>query len=100
MYQIIYTQSAEFDLDSIFNYISEDSRERAVNYLGRIGESISQLMNFPELGKLSKYPELQMLGIRVLPFENYLTFYTVNPDNQSITVLRVLRGTMNYRNLF
>ena len=70
MYKIQYTQTAELDLDSIFNYIAADSRERAVNYLGKIGQSISQLMDYPELGYLGKYPELQVLGIRVLPFES------------------------------
>lgn len=100
MYKIQYTQTAELDLDSIFNYIAADSRERAVNYLGKIGQSISQLKDYPELGYLGKYPELQVLGIRVLPFESYLTFYTVDEAEKIVNVLRVLRGTMNYRKLF
>ena len=77
MYNLIYSEEVDRDLTAIFN-----------------------LQKNPELGTLGKYPELQRLGVRVLPFEHYLILYTVNERNQSVNLLRVIHGSVNYKRLF
>lgn len=59
-----------------------------------------QLQDFPNIGYCGKYPELLKLGIRMLSFEDYLVFYTVNQAEMCVHVLRVLHGSVNYRRLF
>ena len=100
MYNLIYSEEVDRDLTAIFNYIAEDSEMRASEYLGKIETCILHLQKNPELGTLGKYPELQRLGVRVLPFEHYLILYTVNERNQSVNLLRVIHGSLNYKRLF
>lgn len=100
MYKLFYTEEADRDLVAIYNYIAEDSKERAVNYLGKIEKCILQLQDFPNLGNLSRYAELKKLGVKMLPFEDYLIFYTVNCATETVNVIRVLHGSVNYRRLF
>ena len=56
--------------------------------------------DFPDMGFDSKYKELLALGIKILPFEKYLIFHTVNKRRQTVNIIRVLRGSVNYRRLF
>ena len=100
MYKLIYTETAEFDLQSIFDNIAQSSRINAVNYLSKIEQSILQLRDFPEMAPFCRYPEIEALGIRVLSCENHLVFHTVEKDAKTVTVIRVLRGSMDYEKLF
>lgn len=100
MFQLKYTEEADKDLQAIFNRIAADSKENAIKYLGKIEECILRLRDFPKLGNVCKYTELMYLGIRVFPFDNYLIFYTINDKEQTINILHVLHGSVNYRNLF
>ncbi len=100
MYEIIYSEEADNDLTAIFDYIAADSEDNAVNYLGKIEKCILQLQDFPEMGFDSKYKELLALGIKILPFEKYLIFHTVNKNEQTVNIIRVLHGSVNYRRLF
>ena len=52
------------------------------------------------VGYKSRYPELQALGMKVLPFEYHFVFYTVNKAYEIVNIIRSLRGSVNYRNLF
>ena len=99
MYRILYAEKADEDLTEIYNYIAADSPERAAAYLGKMESCILQLQEFPNIGYGGKYPELVKLGIRMLSFEDYLVFYTVNQAEMCVHVLRVLHGSVNYRKL-
>lgn len=100
MYKLKYSEEAENDLTDIFNYIANDSRDRAIKYLGEIEKSILQLESFPEIGHVAGYPELASLGIRILGHDDYLIFYIINKEEQEVRIHRVLRGSMNYVHLF
>lgn len=100
MYELIYSEQADIDLTAIYNYIAADSVERARNYLGKIEKCILQLKDFPEIGSDSRYKELRALGIKILPFEHYLIFHTVNDKEKTVNIIRVLHGSVNYGKLF
>ncbi len=100
MYKLFYTEEADRDLIAIYNYIAEDSPERAVQYLGKIENCVLQLQDFTNLGNGSRYAELNKLGIKMLPFEDYLIFYTVNSGTETVNIIRILHGSVNYRRLF
>ena len=100
MYSIIYSVTAENDIRAVFDYIAADSRETAVSFMAKMEQSILTLREFPEIGHTAKYPELKMLGIRILPFEKYLIFYKVDKTLENVNIVRVLHGSRNYRNLF
>lgn len=100
MYKLRYTKDAGDDLKAIFNFIAEDSKIRASQYLGKLEKHVLQLEQFPEIGHLSRYNELRTLGIIILPFENYLIFYTISKKEETVNIIRILHGSVNYKNLF
>ncbi len=100
MYRIVYTEKAESDLSDIYRYIAEDSTERAAAYLSRMEECILGLRDFPGIGSTGRFPELTSLGVRMLPFEDYLIFYLIREEENTVVVLRVLHSSVNYRRLF
>ncbi len=78
-YQVLLTQGAEQDLESIHNYISEFDSVANANYvLDRLMEVAEGLAQFPERGS---YPqELVALGIkdyRQTAFKPYRVIYRV-----------------------
>lgn len=100
MYKLVYANEAANDLQAIFDYISQDDKTRASKYLGEIEEQILRLKDFPNIGHISKYTELDALGIRVLPYGDYLIFHIVNEKAKEISIVRVLHGSLNYKHLF
>ena len=100
MYRIVYTEKAESDLGEIYRYIAEDSTGRAAAYLSGMEECILGLRDFPGIGSTGRFPELTSLGVRLLPFEDYLIFYLIREEEDSVVILRVLHSSVNYRRLF
>ena len=100
MYELKYSRAAMLDVKAIFSYIAVDSREAASGYLQRLESQFLKLREFPRLGHESLYPELAALNIRILPFQKYLIFYTVNDAEQTVLIYRVLQSSRNYRNIF
>lgn len=78
-YEILLTQGAEQDLESIHDYISEfDSVANANQVLDRLMEVVEGLAQFPERGSYPK--ELAALGIkdyRQTTFKPYRVIYRV-----------------------
>ena len=100
MYKLIYADEANNDLQSIFDHIAHDDELRASNYLGEIEKQMLRLQDFRHIGHDSKYAELYALGIKVLPYDDYLIFYTVTEKTESVNIVRVLHGSVNYKRLF
>ena len=100
MYTIHITETANADLTAIFNYIAEDSEDRASNYLGKLGQAILELQDFPNMGSRGRYEELKRLGMRMLPYDDYLILYTVSEKDEKVNIVRVVHGTVDYRRLF
>lgn len=100
MNNLIYSPLADDDLTAIYNFIAADSPARASAYMGKMEQSILKLCNFPNIGAKGRYPELINLGIKVLPFDDYLIFYTVNAASEQVRIIRLLHGSVNYLRLF
>lgn len=100
MYTIHITETANADLTAIFNYIAEDSEERTSNYLGKLGQAILELQNFPNMGSSGRFEELKRLSIRMFPYDDYLILYTVSEKGERVNIVRVVHGTVDYRKLF
>ena len=89
-YEVLLTQGAEQDLESIYDYIAEfDSVANADHVLDRLMEVVQNLAQFPERGSYPK--ELVALGIkdyRQTTFKPYRVIYRV-VDGQVIIYLIV-----------
>jgi len=68
MKQVLKRPLAEADLDEIWDYIAEDSPERASNFLRKLYAKMQTLAANPNIGR--KRDEL-LPGLRSFPYGNY-----------------------------
>lgn len=97
--RIRYTQDAVDDLDSIFDYISEDKQTAAANMLEQIENSILQLSDNPRLGTVLPTNELSLIepGYRRIVVKPYIIFYRIGKDELFIS--RILHSRQDWMNL-
>jgi toxin ParE1/3/4 len=89
-YHVRISQVAENDIEEVWSYIAEDSRENADNFIGRLERQIETLEKFPDRCPL--IPENEILGTRYrhLIYGNYRTIFRV--AGRIVYVLRVIHG--------
>jgi toxin ParE1/3/4 len=80
-------RQVDLDLDSIWNFIAEDSVGAADRQVARIGEIFEMLIENPLAGR--ERPELQP-RLRSFPVGSYVVFYIPLPDG--IEIVRVMNG--------
>ena len=79
---------AELDLEEIADYIARGNPRRALSYIDEIRERCNNIITFPEAAPLR---EEFGVGIRVIPFDRYLIFYTAHSD--TVRIERILSGS-------
>jgi len=79
MLSIKYTKSAKKDLEDIYLYILQDSKQYADRFINDIEQHISLLINNPYLGKECRYKNI-FADCRVLFYKYYLILYKINKD--------------------
>ncbi|CUA95689.1 type II toxin-antitoxin system RelE/ParE family toxin [Thiomonas bhubaneswarensis] len=88
-YEVLLTEGAEQDLESIYDYIAEfDCKAHADHVLDRLLEVVESLSTFPERGAYPK--ELITLGIREYrqtAFKPYRVIYRVMGQKVYVYVL-------------
>lgn len=88
-YEVLLTEGAEQDLESIYDYIAEfDCKAHADHVLNRLLEVVESLSTFPERGAYPK--ELITLGIREYrqtAFKPYRVIYRVMGQKVYVYVL-------------
>jgi toxin ParE1/3/4 len=98
-YRIRYTRDAVDDLDSIFDYISDDNRKAAVDMLERLERAILKLADNPRLGAVLPTDDLSLVepGYRRIVVRPYLVFYRFGKDE--VFIARVLHGRQDWMHL-
>lgn len=95
-YEVLLTEGAEQDLESIYDYIAEfDCKANADHVLDRLLEVVESLSAFPERGSYPK--ELVALGIRdyrQTAFKPYRAIYRVMAHKVYIYVIADSRRDM------
>ena len=92
IYEAEVSQQADSDLRGIFEYIAFElqSPENASGQLDRLEEQILSLDTMPERYRKYEKEPWKSRGLRILPIDNYLVFYTTNTDIKVVTILRVM----------
>jgi toxin ParE1/3/4 len=86
---------AEADLLDVWNFIANDSFEKADQFLQKIDTQLKMLGSNPGMGR--KRDSL-VPNLRSFPVGNYLIFY--RPINQGIEIIRVLHGARDIQSIF
>ncbi len=91
---IEYTFRARQDLRELYEYIAYtlQSPIAARGTADRIMETVRSLASLPERNPLYKDEPWRSRGLRFVPVKNYLVFYSVNPVEDLVSIVRILYG--------
>lgn len=94
---IVYTLQAQQDLKNIYEYIAYTLLvpNTARSIYQKITQSARSLETMPERNPLYKEEPWHSQGVRFVPVKNYLLFYTVNSETQTVSIARILYGGMD-----
>jgi addiction module RelE/StbE family toxin len=93
--RIRWSPTAVSDLESIRDYIAQDSPSAARKVANRIKESINRLGNFPLSGKSGRIAGTREL---VIPGTSYIAAYTIQGDE--VQIAAVLHGKQRWPESF
>lgn len=100
-YTYKFTQIAEAELDTIFDFISRNlpSPIAAKKLMAKIEKQIDRLAMFPFSASKCQNDDLHRQGYRKLIIENYIVFYLVDEDNKTVIISRIIFGRRQYEQL-
>ncbi len=91
-YDIRHAEPAESDLTDILKYIAVELREpsTALRMLETIDKAIESLAVMPHRCPLVDDQYLAEMGYRKLHIKNYLAFFTIDEETNTVNVERIL----------
>ena len=95
MGRLVIRPQALTDLDDIFDYIAEDSLDRAITFIRKLYQQMEAVAASPNIGRRR---DALLPGLRSFPYGNYLIFYISLDDG--VDVVRVLNGARDLEALF
>ncbi len=100
-YQLHFTSTAEHDIMRAADYIefSLKNPDAADNLLDAATEQIDSLADLPQKFRLVDDPVLASWGIRFVIINNYLAFYTIDEEKQTVIVVRFLYQKSNWTSI-
>ena len=87
-HQVIITQRAESDLQSIAEHIALDDPAAAIRFVHKLLDEAFSLAHSPQRGKMF----LRKLGVRRIVCHPYLLYYRIEMDPDVVRVLRFWHG--------
>jgi toxin ParE1/3/4 len=97
IYDVKITSQARHDLKLIYEYIANElmSPATAEKQYSRIENAIFTLDHMPERFRQYEKEPWRSRNLRVMPINNYIVFYTVDNENRTTTVIRIMYGARN-----
>ena len=91
-YEVHITSAAERDINGAADHIEYVllNPQAAEALLDEVEEKVTNLLSFPKRRQIVDDPVLKTWGIRYVPVKNYLAFYVVSEERQTIYVVRFL----------
>lgn len=100
-YTINITKKAKQDIFAAMDYIEYTlfNPQAADNLLDQIENTIIPLSAMPLIHPIIEDSVLQSLQIRYIPVNNYIVFYTVYKETQTVNIIRFLYGKRNWEEI-
>ena len=100
-YQVHITSTAEHDIMRAANYIEFTIKNptAADNLLDVSTEQIGSLSDLPQKFRLVDDSVLASWGIRFVIINNYLAFYTIDEEKQTVIIVRFLYQKNNWTSI-
>ncbi len=100
-FELLISPRAAEDFESIFDYVSiELCNGTAANSLvDEFQKALERVCFMPESCPRVNNEYVNDKNLRKLLVNNYIIFYKINEENQSVEVIRVLYGMMNFKDI-
>ena len=97
-YELIITESANNDLDSIFSYILNSlcNPKAANDFADLIEQKYEEIIKYPFMFEESRDNILRCKGYRRIPVNNYVILYKVTEESKEVIITRIFYGGQNY----
>ena len=97
-YNLLITDNASNELNSIVNYISNylDNLSAASDFLDLIEECYERLATNPKIYQLCDYPNFKEKGYRKVNIKNYVLIYRIAEDTDTVYILHIFFGKQDY----
>lgn len=100
MYKIIVHPKADSDIDNILeNLMIQNNKPYAIELINKIENCFDTLKNFPKIGKQSEISNFIDRKLRKYIIDNYIVYYDILEQSQTINIIRVMSGLMNIEHL-
>lgn len=96
-YKIVFTEQADADLRSIYEYIAFNLLEPGIakSQLESIEKGIQSLNEMPSRFRKFEKEPWNSRGLCQMPVDNFVIFYIPQNEDETVTVIRVLYGGMD-----
>ena len=100
-YLVHITSTAERDIIYAADYIEFSLKNPTAtdNLLDVVTEQIGSLSDLSKKFRLVDDPVLASLGIRFVIIKNYLAFYTIDEENETVIIIRFLYKKSNWTSI-
>ena len=99
MYNVIYSNQAQMDLEDAIAYIAKESVSNALSYLKSYKDKIELLRLNPHMG-VECENKLIKRDCRVLIHKSHIIIYNIDESLNNIFIIRIYHGSVNYANKF
>ena len=100
-FSAIISKDAKLDIKSASSYIEFTLHNPSAtdSLLNELNKEIRALEDNPFISAVVDDPFFKPVGLRFSIIKNYLLFYTVSPQEKTITILRFLYGRRNWQTI-
>lgn len=99
-YRVEVTQNARIWLKEIAKHIGQDNPERALRFIDEITDKFNQIFSlFPYSGQVLEESNFQW-EIRVWSHKNYISYYRVIEDTQTVEILYIFNASKSMEWLY
>jgi toxin ParE1/3/4 len=91
-YRVIITPRAGADLQDIYDYIAQDSRDNAAAMVTRILDALEPLKHFPHRTVQERQGNGLRYPVRSLPVPPYIVYFRVLEEDRVVRILHVRHG--------
>lgn len=91
--KVVWSESSEFDLDDLYDYIAKDSPIYAEQFIDRILEEVGKVALSPRIGRI--VPETQRDDIRERILQSQRIIYMIDDVTEVVSVLALIHVRRN-----
>ena len=100
-YKVIYSPEALDDIRKIYSHIAFELQvpDTAKKQVNRIRKEIRSLDLMPMRYALVEWEPWKSLEMHKVPVDNYVVYYTVDTQEQIVTIIRIFYGGQDVENI-